>query len=313
MKSGIINIYKEAGYTSFDVCAKLKGILREKKIGHTGTLDPMAEGVLPVCIGRATKLVGLLTDKPKEYVTQFRLGLKSDTLDITGEPADVLDFSYSEGKMVFSGEGSETICLSEEETADAIKSFEGEMEQLTPMYSARKIDGKRLYEYARAGVEVERKTNRVHIYSINDIEIDAENALVSMRVLCEKGTYIRTLCDDIGKKLGVGAVMTKLLRTKVDVFDIKDSLKLSEVEKARDEGRLDDAVIPPDRIFEALKSLYLKEELLKYVYNGNPLRCDNFSEDFSEDELVRLYDENGNFLALYRLKNGMLRTEILFI
>ncbi|MBR6274978.1 MAG: tRNA pseudouridine(55) synthase TruB [Lachnospiraceae bacterium] len=297
MKNGIINIYKEAGYTSFDVCAKLRGILHEKKLGHTGTLDPMAEGVLPVCIGKATKLVGLLTDKPKEYVTEFELGKTSDTQDITGNVVT----------KEFNGE------LTEEKIFSVIQSFIGEIDQLTPMYSARKVDGKKLYEYAREGREVERKTVRIHIYSISDIEIDMEKKLVSMRVLCEKGTYIRTLCNDIGEKLGCGAVMTKLLRTKVDVFELMGAYRLSELEKLRVDGKLETAIIGPDSLFEDCRAVKISEELKKYVINGNPLREDNFECSFTENEIVRIYDNNGTFLALYRFSKGMLRTEILFI
>ncbi len=360
MKSGIINVYKEAGYTSFDVIAKLRGILKEKKLGHTGTLDPMAEGVLPVCIGRATKLAGLLTDKPKEYVTEFRLGVRSDTQDVTGElfqemQCKTIDtclyFTYDSdtennnvsdrtktdekqsvdalsrndtAKMV-SQEINNALCsepatsvsknikLEKAQIEACIKGFVGKITQLTPMYSARKVNGKKLYEYARAGKEVERSSKTIMIYDISDIKIDMEKALVSMRVLCEKGTYIRTLCNDIGEKLGVGAVMTKLTRTKVDVFSIDNSLKLSEIEKLRDEGRVDAAVIGSDELFSDCTKLALGEELEKYVINGNPLRTDNFEKEFIKGERVRIYDHKWEFMALYREENNQLRCEVLFI
>ncbi len=297
MKSGIINIYKEAGYTSFDVCAKLRGILDEKKIGHTGTLDPMAEGVLPVCIGKATKLVGLLTDKRKEYVTEFELGKTSDTQDITG---NLIKERPTEG-------------IDEEKIIETINGFTGEIEQLTPMYSARKVDGKKLYEYAREGREVERKSVRIKIYSISDIKIDPVNKLVSMRVLCEKGTYIRTLCNDIGEKLGCGAVMTKLLRTRVDVFGLENAYRLSELEILRDSGRLEEAVLGVDSLFKDCRRLVLGDELKKYVVNGNPLRKDNFETVLNENERVLLYDNKGTFLAIYCFHDNMLRAELILV
>lgn len=295
MKSGIINIYKEKDFTSFDVIAKLRGMLREKKLGHTGTLDPMAEGVLPVCIGKATKLAALLTDKPKEYVCEFCLGMTSDTQDITGTI-----LSRSE------------ISVDEQQILDSISSFKGLISQLTPMYSARKVDGKKLYEYARAGKEIERETKNVNIYEINDININLDQKLVSMRVLCEKGTYIRTLCHDIGQKLGCGAVMTKLLRTKVDIFNIDTAIKLSEVEQLRDEGKLDEHIISAEELFHASPSVKLSNDLEKYVFNGNPLNLDNFDEILTEGSIVKVYSSDDNFLALYRVREGKIRSEIQF-
>lgn len=280
--NGIVNVYKEQGYTSFDVVAKLRGIFGMKKIGHTGTLDPMAEGVLPVCLGNATKLCGLLTDKDKEYVTSFKLGIMTDTQDITGVVT----------------KSTEVECT-EEEIRTCILSFLGEIPQLTPMYSARKVNGKKLYEYARQGIEVERKTNIVKVYSIDILNIDMDNYIVSMRVACEKGTYIRTLCNDIGEKLGCGATMTELKRTRVDMFDIDKSLKLSEIQLLKEAGRLDTAVLPTDIVFLKYEKVTVDSSLLKQVLNGNKLAFDTFKYIPSEDEKIRLYDESGNFLALY--------------
>ena len=296
---GIINVYKEKGFTSFDVVAKLRGILKTKKIGHTGTLDPMAEGVLPVCVGKATKVCGLLTDAEKTYRTRFRLGITTDTQDITGS---VLAEKSTDG-------------ISDSDIISAVKSFEGTIDQLTPMYSARKVDGKKLYEYARQGREVKRPVKRIHIYSIKDISVCRDEGIitVSMEVNCEKGTYIRTLCNDIGEKIGTGAAMTSLLRTRTSIFDIENSLKLKDIENIVAAGREDAILIGADTLFLTDTRLDVPEELMKYVLNGNKLRTDNFREDISEGDRVRLYSPEGKFLALYVNKNGELRPEALFI
>ena len=199
MKSGIINVYKEKGFTSFDVVAKLRGILKTKKIGHTGTLDPDAEGVLPVCIGRATKVCDILTDKDKVYEAVLLLGVETDTQDTTGEILKKLPVEESESVV-----------------KEAILSFVGEYAQIPPMYSALKVNGKKLYELAREGKTVERKARNVQIFSIEILEMDLPR--VRMSVHCSKGTYIRTLCHDIGQKLGCGGCMEKLLRTKAGIF-----------------------------------------------------------------------------------------------
>ncbi len=212
MINGIINVYKEKGYTSFDVVAKLRGILKTKKIGHTGTLDPDAEGVLPVCLGKATKVCDLLTDKNKEYVAVMLLGKVTDTQDTTGT---VLEEHLVE--------------VTEEQVKEAVFSFTGEYMQVPPMYSALKVNGKKLCELARAGVTVERQARPVQLYSIEIIKMELPR--VCMRVRCSKGTYIRTLCQDIGEKLSCGACMESLLRTKVSEFCVQDALRLSEIEE----------------------------------------------------------------------------------
>ena len=211
MKSGIINVYKEKGFTSFDVVAKLRGILKTKKIGHTGTLDPDAEGVLPVCIGRATKVCDILTDKDKVYEAVMLLGVETDTQDTSGEILKELP-----------------VTVSEECVKEATRSFVGDYAQVPPMYSALKVNGKKLYELAREGKTVERKARNVQIFSIEILEMNLPR--VRMSVHCSKGTYIRTLCHDIGQKLGCGGCMEKLLRTKVGVFELQDTLKLAEID-----------------------------------------------------------------------------------
>ena len=212
MVNGIINVYKEKGFTSFDVVAKMRGIFHQKKIGHTGTLDPDAEGVLPVCLGKATKVCDLLTDKDKEYKAVLLLGQETDTQDITGT---VLNHAE--------------VTVTEEEVKNAILSFVGEYEQVPPMYSALKVNGQKLCDLARKGITVERKSRPVKIHQIEIISIQLPE--VEMIVSCSKGTYIRTLCDDIGKKLGCFGCMKSLLRTKVDGFLLENTYKLSELEE----------------------------------------------------------------------------------
>ena len=197
--NGILNIYKEAGFTSHDVVAKLRGILKQKKIGHTGTLDPDAEGVLPVCVGNATKLCGLLTDKEKTYEAVLLLGQETDTQDLSG-------------KVLRKAE----VTVSEEAVREAILSFQGNYDQIPPMYSALKINGRKLYELAREGKEVERKPRKVTLREISISWIELPE--VSFTVTCSSGTYIRTLCHDIGEKLGCSGCMKTLLRTCVDRF-----------------------------------------------------------------------------------------------
>ena len=218
-RSGVINIYKEAGYTSHDVVAKLRGILKQKKIGHTGTLDPQAQGVLPVCLGKGTKLCDLLADHDKEYEAVLRLGITTDTQDMEGT---ILKES--------------SVQVSEEEVRTCILSFQGEQQQVPPMYSALKVNGKKLYELAREGKVVERKARPVTFHNIEVLWMELPK--VKIRVQCSKGTYIRTLCNDIGEKLGCGGCMEELLRTRVERFGLTDAVKLDEVQKVMEEGNI---------------------------------------------------------------------------
>lgn len=264
MIHGIINIYKEPGYTSHDVVAKLRGILKQKKIGHTGTLDPAAEGVLPVCLGKGTKLCDMMTDKRKTYRAVMLLGIETDTQDTTGTV--LLERSTGE--------------LTEERVREAVLGFIGHYEQIPPMYSALKVNGKKLYELARQGKEVERKARPVEIYSLEIENMDLPR--VTMSVNCSKGTYIRTLCYDIGKVLGCGGCMEKLVRTKVDRFEIAESLRLDEVEELTASGRLDEKIVPVDQMFSSLPEFISQgEELDRLLHNGN-----FFSRDFIPGTLV---------------------------
>lgn len=293
--NGIINIYKEAGYTSFDVVAKLRGILREKKIGHTGTLDPAATGVLPVCIGNATKVCSLLTDKDKEYEAVLQLGLTTDTQDATGQikndRRDLLD------------------TLTEARVREVIMSFVGDYEQIPPMYSALKVGGKKLCDLAREGIEVERKARTVHIFDIEIINMRLP--FVTIRVHCSKGTYIRTLCDDIGAILGVGGLMKSLVRTRVSAFSIEQALTLTQVEEHRDKGTLKEILLPVDEVFCESPALHVTEQARKKLLNGNRLTTLDFAEAErmaedgmlqtagTEEKKFRVYDAAGTFFGVY--------------
>lgn len=277
MVNGIINVYKEKGFTSFDVVAKMRGIYHQKKIGHTGTLDPDAEGVLPVCLGKATKVCDMLTDRDKEYRAVMLLGVTTDTQDITGE---VLKESLVEA--------------SEEEVRQAVMKFVGKIDQIPPMYSALKVNGQKLCDLARAGVTVERKARPIEIYSIVIEDINLPE--VTMTVRCSKGTYIRTLCNDIGEALGCGACMKSLLRTNAAGFSLADSHKLSELEKA---PFMD--IIPIDKVFDSYPKINSTEPALKLVENGNMLPAEFVSTDIlpEADKKYRLYDHNERFIGVY--------------
>ena len=281
MKSGIINVYKEKGFTSFDVVAKLRGILRTKKIGHTGTLDPDAEGVLPVCIGRATKVCDILTDKDKVYEAMMLLGVETDTQDTSGA---VLSEKQVE--------------VSEEEVKKAILSFVGDYAQVPPMYSALKVNGKKLYELAREGKSVERKARNVQIFSIEILEVNLPR--VRMSVHCSKGTYIRTLCHDIGTMLGCGGCMEKLLRTKVGVFELKDTLKLSEIDELAKAGAVEEKIISVDELFEDYVKVWVKQAFDVVVHNGNRVEKRMFTEKLPlNTERLRVYDSENVFIGIY--------------
>lgn len=287
--NGIINVYKEKGFTSHDVVAKLRGILKQKKIGHTGTLDPDAEGVLPVCLGNATKLCDMITAKEKTYRTVMLLGLETDTQDISGK---VLK--------------EQSVDLRNEEVLQAIRSFIGPYNQIPPMYSAIKINGKKMYELARAGIEVEREARPVYIFDIEVLDIKLPR--VTMAVKCSKGTYIRTLCHDIGQKLGCGACMEELLRTQSGIFNIDTAYTLSDIESMRDNNTLDDKIIKVESVFEELPSFSVKETWAKFLYNGNRMPVESLELDkplIVWPERIRIYDYNKKFIGVYEFKDDM--------
>ncbi|MFI3173228.1 MAG: tRNA pseudouridine(55) synthase TruB [Eubacteriales bacterium] len=299
MINGIINIYKEQGFTSHDVVAKLRGIVGQRKIGHTGTLDPDATGVLPVCLGKATKLCDMLTDKDKTYEATLLLGVETDTQDTTGT---ILNESNVQE-------------LTEEQVENVIMSFVGDYEQIPPMYSALKVNGKKLYELAREGKVIERKARPVKILSIEITAINLPE--VTMTVSCSKGTYIRTLCHDIGQQLQVGGCMKTLKRTKVSCFEIEQALTLSEVQELKNQGTLEECILPIDSVFQHLQRFDLPKELEFLAKNGNPLNVEKYAEihGWKNKERVRVYDELGEFIGIYwyREENQTLKLEKMFL
>ena len=282
MYNGIINIHKEAGFTSHDVVAKMRGILKQKKIGHTGTLDPQATGVLPVCLGSGTRLCDMLTDRSKEYVAELLLGVTTDTQDTTGQ---VLT--------------RQTVSCGEEQIRRVAAGFVGAYDQIPPMYSALKVDGKKLYELARAGKEVERKARRVEIHELEILDIRLP--VVKMRVVCSKGTYIRTLCADIGEKLGCGGTMQSLVRTRAGVFGLEDAITLAQLEQLRDEGRVEDVLLAVDAVFAEAPALHVQEAFVRLLDNGNAIRPEQTVEQtgYAEGEPVRFYRTDGSFAGVY--------------
>ena len=353
---GIINVYKEKGYTSHDVVARLRGITGERHIGHTGTLDPAAAGVLPMCLGTATKACELLTEKGKEYETVLLLGIETSTEDATGEIVSVGDVSSVTDDMIY----------------EAVKSFIGDIMQVPPMFSATRINGQRYYDLARQGVSIEREAKQVHIDSVdvisgitrcllsqkdlfkpncdtmlakfpeeedpeegrwhwenNDIRKDENKDIpvirVALRIACEKGTYIRTICADIGKKLGCGGCMERLLRTRSGAFSVEDSHSLAELEvffsnsqeKVTDDKTLDevikdeindnnlsvrikDILISADKCFMEYPALHCKEKFDSVLNNGNLMRMRHFKEYIEiPDAINRVYDSKNEFKALY--------------
>lgn len=283
MKSGIINIYKEKGYTSHDVVAILRKKLNMKKIGHTGTLDPDAEGVLPICIGKATKAAQYLTDKQKEYVTTMRLGITTDTQDATGT---VLQ--------------EKEVHVTKEQIVHTIHSYIGEINQIPPMYSALKVNGKKLYELARQGKTVERKARTIVIYYIDDILIKGND--ITFRVGCSKGTYIRTLCHDIGKELLCGGHMVNLLRTKSGFFESSKGIRLSEIDEKIENGTINEYILPVDTIFNNFTSATVDKAFNKALYNGNKLKEEYFATSITiqNEKTYRVYDEQGQFIGIYQ-------------
>lgn len=298
MYHGIMNVYKEAGFTSHDVVAKLRGICKQKKIGHTGTLDPDAVGVLPVCLGSGTKLCDMLTGETKEYIARFRLGITTDTQDISGK---VLE--------------EKEVCVCEEQVKEMLSHFVGELQQVPPMYSALKVGGKKLYELAREGKEVERKARPVTIYELELLK--AEHPEYEIRVICSKGTYIRTLCHDVGQALSCGAVMTSLIRSRVGEFRLEDAKTLAELQELADQGRLQEAVIPVEEMFHALPAIQVSDSAQKALLNGNQLKqpevlmkekagnTGKIPEEFPVDQgEYRVYSSSGRFCAIYRYESG---------
>lgn len=275
--NGVIVLNKPKGKTSHDMVYACRRLFKIRRVGHTGTLDPNATGVLPICIGNATKAAGYITDSKKRYTAQLILGAKTDTLDSSGKVLKTV-----------------RVDITKEQLYDACKKFVGDIEQIPPMYSAIKIDGKKLYELAREGKSVERKPRNVTIYSIDVDEVDLENNSATLTVECSKGTYIRTLCDDIGEYLGCYAHMGELIRTYSGGFDISKSYTIDELEKMSEEGILLSALIKTDEVFSDYEAVVLDENETKKVKNGVAL----IKRQFEDGRLYRVYDYEKNFLCI---------------
>ena len=274
---GVINIFKNTGMTSFDVVRIIKKVSGTKKVGHTGTLDPEASGVLPVCIGKGTKIIDYIMNSNKTYEVELKLGITTTTYDLEGDVVNEKEPGF----------------LNKDEILNAINSFKGEYNQIPPMYSALKQNGVRLYELARKGIEVERKGRLINIYNIEEIKID--NPYVSMKVTCSKGTYIRSLCYDIGEKLGVGATMTKLKRSKTSKFSEEDSININDINS----DNINDYIISIEDALDFYDKIIVLNRYSKLLINGVRVFDKRFTNDIVEaDKLYRVYDEDGQFIGL---------------
>lgn len=282
--NGIVVIDKPSGWTSHDVVGKLRGILRERRIGHGGTLDPMATGVLPVFIGRATRAVEFCESADKDYTAGLRLGVVTDTQDITGK---VLEARNTE--------------VTEEQIMAVLETFKGFQQQIPPMYSAVKVNGKKLYELARKGVETERKPREIEIKHLELVGKDGGDYILN--VTCSKGTYIRTLCHDIGQRLGCGAAMSSLIRTRAGAFTLESSVTIENIAEVAEKGSAEDMLMPIDSLFTAYPALTLSTQNEKKCRNGN-----EFAEKTEFTGYCRVYSQNGEFLMLGNAENGIITT-----
>jgi len=282
--NGIVIVDKPSGWTSHDVVSKLRGIFHEKRIGHGGTLDPMATGVLPVFVGRATRAVPFCENAEKEYLAGFRPGIITDTQDTEGNILSTCDAQVSQNEF-----------------EDILSRFTGEIQQIPPMYSAVKIGGKKLYELARKGVEVERASRTITIHCLECIGRSEGDYL--LRVRCSKGTYIRTLCHDIGNALGCGGCMSSLRRTMAGRFTLSDSVTMDEVLERGNNGTAESLLRPVDSIFDC-PGLTISGEALRRCLNGN----DFLVKEKLSDGSYRVYDEDGRFLMLGLAENNVIKT-----
>lgn len=287
--SGIINIYKEKGYTSHDVVNIVRKTLGRVKTGHTGTLDPDAEGVLPVCVGKATKLADYVGASTKQYKAEILLGVTTTTEDITGE---VLE--RKEVNVAF------------EDLKSTAESFIGEYYQKPPMYSAIKVNGQKLYELARQGIEVERKTRLIHIYNIENITPTGENK-AEMLVTCSKGTYIRTLCRDIGEKLGCGGCMSALVRCASGRFTMENSIKIDDFKRLVEENRLAEVLLPMEEALSEYKKITVSSKAEKYLINGNKISLNYCSDRLICGEKVVVFDEEKNIVGVYEVLDDCIK------
>lgn len=281
--NGIILVDKPQDWTSHDVVAKLRGVLHERRIGHSGTLDPLATGLLVVFVGRATRAVEFAEADSKEYITGLHLGVSTDTQDITG------NIVASSGALP-----------DEAALREAIGRFIGDIEQIPPMYSAIKIGGKKLYELARRGESVERAPRKITVSAIDIAGRDGDDYILN--ISCSKGTYVRTLCSDIGEALGCGACMSSLRRTRAGAFSVDEAHSLEDIEAAAHEGRLSDIILPVDTLFASFPKLTVSQSAAKRLKNGNIIKIS------AEDGEYRVYSDPEEFLLLGRVEGGKLKT-----
>ena len=281
--NGIINLIKPKRISSFKCVSYIKKITGIKKVGHTGTLDPEAEGVLPICVGKATKIIDFIMTNNKEYEVRFKLGVVTDTYDLEGSVLKEYDYSDITEQMIM----------------NSINKFVGDIKQVPPMYSALKKNGVRLYELARQGIEIERPARDIKIYSISDIKIDIP--YVTMKVNCSKGTYIRSLCYDIGEDLGIGATMTDLKRTANGKFNIKDGICMNDLTSEN----INDYIISMDEALNIFPAIYVDNYFSKLLMNGVKVNNPKITkEKLKEDVFYRVYNESSDFIGIGLYKNG---------
>ena len=290
--NGVLNIFKPKGMSSFDAVRIVKKVAGTGKVGHTGTLDPEATGVLPICIGKATKIIDYIMNSEKVYEVTLKLGIRTTTYDLEGEVLEEKDCNH----------------LTDVEILQAVNSFIGEYSQVPPMYSALKQNGVRLYELARKGIEVEREGRLITIYNIEDIKIN--NPYISMKVSCSKGTYIRSLCYDIGEKLGVFATMTELNRAKTSVFSQEESININDLTKEN----INEYILSMEEALEKYDKIIVRGKYVNLLINGVRVGDNRFTNDkVINQKLYRVYDEENNFIGLGKKNDLGFKIEMLLI
>ena len=290
--NGVLNIFKPKGMSSFDAVRIVKKVAGTGKVGHTGTLDPEATGVLPICIGKATKIIDYIMNSEKVYEVTLKLGIRTTTYDLEGEVLEEKDCNH----------------LTDVEILQAVNSFIGEYSQVPPMYSALKQNGVRLYELARKGIEVEREGRLITIYNIEDIKIN--NPYISMKVSCSKGTYIRSLCYDIGEKLGVFATMTELNRAKTSVFSQEESININDLTKEN----INEYILSMEEALEKYDKIIVRGKYVNLLINGVRVGDNRFTNDkVINQKLFRVYDEENNFIGLGKKNDLGFKIEKLLI
>lgn len=290
--NGVLNIFKPKGMSSFDAVRIVKKVAGTGKVGHTGTLDPEATGVLPICIGKATKIIDYIMNSEKVYEVTLKLGIRTTTYDLEGEVLEEKDCNH----------------LTDVEILEAVNSFIGEYSQVPPMYSALKQNGVRLYELARKGIEVEREGRLITIYNIEDIKIN--NPYISMKVSCSKGTYIRSLCYDIGEKLGVFATMTELNRAKTSVFSQEESININDLTKEN----INEYILSMEEALEKYDKIIVRGKYVNLLINGVRVGDNRFTNDeVINQKLYRVYDEENNFIGLGKKNDLGFKIEKLLI